>query len=74
MVEGGASVAGAFHRAGLVDRYVVYVAPIIFGGDDGRGVFAGAGSSTIDDVWQGRIVETVQLGDDLRVVLERKVA
>ena len=27
LVEGGATVAGAFHRAGLVDRYVVYLAP-----------------------------------------------
>ena len=34
MVEGGATVAAAFHRAGLVDRYVVYVAPALFGGDD----------------------------------------
>ena len=27
MVEGGATVAGAFHREGLVDRYVLYLAP-----------------------------------------------
>ena len=27
LVEGGPTVAGAFHRAGLVDRYVVYLAP-----------------------------------------------
>src|SRR6185295_8663611 len=26
LVEGGATVAGAFHRAGVVDRYVVYLA------------------------------------------------
>jgi diaminohydroxyphosphoribosylaminopyrimidine deaminase/5-amino-6-(5-phosphoribosylamino)uracil reductase len=74
LVEGGATVAGAFHRAGLVDRYVVYLAPVLFGGDDGRGLFAGAGAASIDDVWRGRIVETVQLGDDLKVVLERKAA
>src|SRR5205807_5327830 len=55
MVEGGATVAGAFHRAGLVDRYVLYVAPVLFGGDDARPMFAGAGASTIDDVWRGRI-------------------
>jgi diaminohydroxyphosphoribosylaminopyrimidine deaminase/5-amino-6-(5-phosphoribosylamino)uracil reductase len=72
LVEGGATVAGAFHRAGLVDRYVVYLAPVLFGGDDGRGVFTGAGAPTIDDVWRGRIVETTTLGDDLRVVLERR--
>ena len=74
LVEGGAAVAAEFHRANLVDRYVVYLAPALFGGDDGRGLFAGAGAPTIDDVWRGRIVETTQLGDDLKVVLERKAA
>jgi diaminohydroxyphosphoribosylaminopyrimidine deaminase/5-amino-6-(5-phosphoribosylamino)uracil reductase len=69
MVEGGATVAGAFHRAGLVDRYVVYLAPALFGGDDARGLFAGAGAATMDDVWRGRITSVERLGDDLRVEL-----
>jgi diaminohydroxyphosphoribosylaminopyrimidine deaminase/5-amino-6-(5-phosphoribosylamino)uracil reductase len=70
MVEGGAGVAGAFHRAGLVDRYVVYLAPAVFGGDDGRPLFAGAGAATIADVWRGRIADVTRVGDDLRVELE----
>jgi diaminohydroxyphosphoribosylaminopyrimidine deaminase/5-amino-6-(5-phosphoribosylamino)uracil reductase len=69
MVEGGATVAGAFHRAGLVDRYVVYLAPALFGGDDGRALFAGPGAATMDDVWRGRITSVERLGDDLRVEL-----
>jgi len=67
MVEGGATVAGDFHRAGLVDRYVLYLAPAFFGGDDARPLFAGAGAPTIADVWRGRIVSVERLGDDLRV-------
>jgi diaminohydroxyphosphoribosylaminopyrimidine deaminase/5-amino-6-(5-phosphoribosylamino)uracil reductase len=70
LVEGGATVAHAFHTARLVDRYVLYLAPALFGGDDGRGLFAGAGAPTIDDVWRGRLVSVAQLGDDLRVELE----
>jgi diaminohydroxyphosphoribosylaminopyrimidine deaminase/5-amino-6-(5-phosphoribosylamino)uracil reductase len=70
MVEGGAAVAGAFHREGLVDRYVLYLAPALFGGDDGRPLMAGAGAATIDDIWRGRITAIEQLGDDLRVELE----
>lgn len=70
LVEGGATVAGEFHRGGLVDRYVIYVAPILFGGDDGRGVFTGAGAATIDDVWRGRVVSFAPLGSDLRVEVE----
>jgi diaminohydroxyphosphoribosylaminopyrimidine deaminase/5-amino-6-(5-phosphoribosylamino)uracil reductase len=67
LVEGGASVAHDFHAAGLVDRYVLYLAPVLFGGDDGRPIFAGPGAGTIGDVWKGRIVSIEQLGEDLRV-------
>lgn len=69
LVEGGASVAHDFHRSGLVDRYVLYLAPSLFGGDDARGLFAGRGASTIDDVWRGRIADVRRLGADLRVDL-----
>ena len=69
LVEGGATVAGAFHRAGLVDRYVVYLAPVLFGGDDGRGLFTGPGASTVGDVWRGAITAVARLGDDVRIDL-----
>jgi diaminohydroxyphosphoribosylaminopyrimidine deaminase/5-amino-6-(5-phosphoribosylamino)uracil reductase len=71
LVEGGATVAGAFHREGLVDRYVLYLAPALLGGDDGLGLFAGPGAATMSDVWRGRVVAVERLGDDLRVDLER---
>jgi diaminohydroxyphosphoribosylaminopyrimidine deaminase/5-amino-6-(5-phosphoribosylamino)uracil reductase len=67
LVEGGASVAHAFHAAGLVDRYVLYLAPLLFGGDDGRPLFAGPGAGTIAEVWRGKLVSVERLGDDLRV-------
>ena len=70
MIEGGATVAGAFHREGLVDRYVVYLAPALFGGDDGRPLLAGVGASTIDELWRGRITSVERLGDDLKVEME----
>jgi diaminohydroxyphosphoribosylaminopyrimidine deaminase/5-amino-6-(5-phosphoribosylamino)uracil reductase len=69
LVEGGATVAGAFHRAGLVDRYVVYLAPKLFGGDDGRGLFAGPGAATMADVWSGEITAVTRLGPDVRIDL-----
>jgi diaminohydroxyphosphoribosylaminopyrimidine deaminase / 5-amino-6-(5-phosphoribosylamino)uracil reductase len=70
MVEGGATVAAAFHRAGLVDRYVLYLAPALFGGDDGRPLFIGPGAPTIDDLWRGRLISVDRLGDDIRLELE----
>jgi diaminohydroxyphosphoribosylaminopyrimidine deaminase/5-amino-6-(5-phosphoribosylamino)uracil reductase len=67
LVEGGATVAGAFHRARLVDRYVLYLAPAFFGGDDARPLFTGAGAPTIGELWRGRIESVERLGDDLRL-------
>jgi len=32
LVEGGPTLAGAFLRAGVIDRIVAYVAPILLGG------------------------------------------
>jgi diaminohydroxyphosphoribosylaminopyrimidine deaminase/5-amino-6-(5-phosphoribosylamino)uracil reductase len=69
LVEGGATVAHAFHAAGLVDRYVIYLAPALAGGDDGRALFAGPGAASIKDVCRGRIVEVRRLGPDLRIDL-----
>jgi diaminohydroxyphosphoribosylaminopyrimidine deaminase/5-amino-6-(5-phosphoribosylamino)uracil reductase len=70
LVEGGATVARAFHDAGLVDRYVVYLAPALFGGDDAVGLFSGPGATTIAEVTRGRFTSVVPLGDDLRIDLE----
>lgn len=70
LVEGGSHVAHAFHSAGLVDRYVWYLAPAFLGGDDGRPVFAGRGAATMAGAWRGRLVDVHRFGDDLRVDLE----
>jgi len=73
LVEGGARVAHAFHSAGLVDSYVLYLAPALFGGDDARPLFAGPGAPTLDQLWRGTIRSTTNLGNDLRVELSPPV-
>jgi diaminohydroxyphosphoribosylaminopyrimidine deaminase / 5-amino-6-(5-phosphoribosylamino)uracil reductase len=67
LVEGGAKVAHDFHEAGLVDRYVFYLAPALAGGDDARPAFAGSGAANIEEFFRGRLVSVERLGDDLRV-------
>lgn len=74
LVEGGGSVAGDFHRAGLVDRYVIYLAPALFGGADAKGLFAGAGAWDIADLWRGRFMSVERVGDDLRIEMAPAVA
>ncbi len=70
LVEGGATVAHDFHQAGLIDRYVLYLAPAMTGGDDGVPMFAGAGAATLADLWRGRITQVRRLGPDVRIDLQ----
>lgn len=69
LVEGGPTVAGEWHRLGLVDRYVLYLAPAFMGGDDGRPVLAGPGAATMGEAWRGRITSVRQIGPDVRIDL-----
>jgi len=67
LVEGGPTVAGEWHGLGLIDRYVVYIAPAIFGGGRAREMFAGDTAGTMADLWRGRLVSLERFGDDVRV-------
>lgn len=67
LVEGGAEAAGSFHRAGLVNRYSIYIAPALLGGGNGRPLLAGPSSETMAEVWRGSIVGLERFGDDLRI-------
>jgi len=69
LVEGGARVSHDFHRAGLVDRYVIYLAAALAGGDDAVPMFAGEGAPSAGDLWRGRLHSVTSLGDDIRVDL-----
>lgn len=69
LVEGGANVAGELHRDGLVDEYVVYLAPWLAGGDDGLPMLAGPGAPTIAEFWRGEIADARPVGPDLRITM-----
>jgi diaminohydroxyphosphoribosylaminopyrimidine deaminase/5-amino-6-(5-phosphoribosylamino)uracil reductase len=70
LVEGGARVAHDIHQAGLVDRYVLYLAPVLFGGDDATGLFTGPGAPTLAAATRGRLRSVTRLGGDLRIELD----
>lgn len=63
MVEGGASTATAFVRAGLWDALNLYIAPILIGGD-GRGL-AGLQVESISEALQLERVETRTIGEQM---------
>lgn len=70
LVEGGARLAGAFHREQLVDRYVIYLGAAI-GGGRGSAMFDGE-FATLGDREEVRITEVRTIGPDLRIVAEVK--
>lgn len=72
LVEGGATVAQQLHEGGLVDRYVIYLAPAIAGGGDTASMFNGPGATTIGSMWRGSFRSVVQVGTDIRLELDRK--
>ena len=70
LVEGGARTAAAFLTADLVDRLLVYRAPILIG--DGMPAFGPIGLAALADAHgRWRVAGTVQLGSDTRQDYER---
>jgi len=69
-VEGGATVHGALVDHGFADRWLVYVAPKVFGGADALPLAAGAGVGDATDALALAPFSVTRLGDDL--VLETR--
>ena len=67
MVEGGATVATAFHEQGLINRYVFHIAPIVSGSETAPGVFAGDTPLPLADC---HLVSATALGADLEIVMD----
>lgn len=65
-VEGGPTLASAFIAAGLVDRVLVYLAPVLLGGE--RLALTDIAVSTIDEARRLTIDEWVPLGSDLLAI------
>lgn len=65
-VEGGPTLASAFVAAGLVDEYLVYLAPTLLGG--GRLALTDIGVGTIGEARRLSIDSVERVGDDLLVV------
>lgn len=66
MVEGGATLHGAFLRSGLVDRIVVYQGGAVLGAA-GLPAFAGPGPATLDEASRWRLTAVRQVGTDARL-------
>lgn len=69
LVEGGPTLHASFLSAGLADRIVTYVAPLVLG-VEGRPAFAIDGPATLADTPRWRVVHTASVGVDTRIDYE----
>ena len=72
-VEAGATLAGAFMEAGLVDELLLYVAPVLLG-PEARPMFGGLDIESMTQRMQLKIIETRRVGEDLRLLLQPMAA
>jgi len=69
MVEAGATLNGELLRDGLVDEWVVYLAPCILG-DGGRGLFHLPGLELMADRFELALQDVRRVGKDIRITLK----
>lgn len=71
LCEGGGGLHGALRDAGLVDRVVAYVAPLMLGGVGATAAVGGLGAAALADATRLTWTRVTQLGDDLKLEGER---
>jgi len=64
LLEGGADMLGGFFDAGLVDRVMIFVAPVIIGGARATAAVAGQGARTVGESVRLRDMTVSSVGPD----------
>jgi diaminohydroxyphosphoribosylaminopyrimidine deaminase/5-amino-6-(5-phosphoribosylamino)uracil reductase len=72
LVEGGPTLASAFIAAGLVDEYLVYLAPKLLGGD--KLAIGDIGVTSVGAAHDLTITAIESLGDDILIVARPRLA
>jgi len=67
LVEGGATVAGMFLDAALVDKVSFFIAPLIIGGREAKAAVGGTGATRIIDALRLEEVEITHHGSDVEI-------
>lgn len=69
-LEGGATLAAAFWKAGLIDEIVCYLAPALLGA--GPNIIGNLGVDDIHDCYRLNLIDVRQIGDDIRLIAKPK--
>lgn len=67
LLEGGGTLNSSFLEGGLVDKFILFLAPLIIGGRDAPGAFGGAGYPRLKDALGLGNLGIERIGRDLMV-------
>ena len=70
LIEGGSTVAWSAVVEGIVDRFVLYLAPKLIGGESAPSILGGKGFESLADARSLHIRSVSRLGPDLKVVAD----
>lgn len=70
-VEAGPRLSGAFLKQGLADEILLYIAPVILG-DTAKPLFAGINITEMSQRFNFTVMETTNIGSDVRLLLRQK--
>lgn len=68
LLEGGSKVNASFLQQGAIDKYVVYIAPKVLGGNLSLTPFAGYNPSFMNEAWNIEVTTFDKVGEDLRII------
>jgi diaminohydroxyphosphoribosylaminopyrimidine deaminase/5-amino-6-(5-phosphoribosylamino)uracil reductase len=67
LVEGGATIMGSMIRERLIDKFYIFKAPKIFGGDNGIPMVSGPGPKRMDECLALKNIKVRRFGDDILI-------
>ncbi len=70
LVEAGPVLNGALLKAGLVDEWIIYMAPCVMG-SEAKGLFSVPGLENMADRFEMKLEETRMVGQDLRLTFQQ---
>lgn len=67
LLEGGSELAGAALRQGLIDKFILFYAPLFLGGADGIGLFGGASVERMERAFRLETARVRRFGGDIMI-------
>ncbi|ADU30065.1 bifunctional diaminohydroxyphosphoribosylaminopyrimidine deaminase/5-amino-6-(5-phosphoribosylamino)uracil reductase RibD [Evansella cellulosilytica] len=71
LVEGGGTVNDSFLKSGEFQQVIVYIAPLLIGGEDALSSFSGSGIEKLADAKKLKVQSLEQIGNDIKLVLTK---